>query len=324
MNLNNYFIVINPSINILKNNNFLINFIKIIFFNIILFFPFILIGKNMYLNQLLKIRDYGRKKENVIKNIDKKLKKNSVKNAYIKKEFKMLFKNPLFFIQCIYPVIMFTVTSIVIMIILIPKVKYAFSLEEYKYQLGTLRFDIEAVCIIIGVLQIIGFFNWTSVTAVSRDGKNAYILKYLPIDLYKQFIFKSIPQILVNTIISIFVLLILHYEISEISSGYVFLIFVISFLLNCINSFILVLMDIRNPKINWDSQYELLKNNNNKMLQYVLLILNILFLNYIKKVLRGVELNIAILIFIIVLVIIIILLNFIVYKFKNEIFKKIN
>ena len=322
--INKYFIVINPCTNILKNNNIFFNSFKLLIYNIIIFIPFLFIGKKFYLNQLLKTRIYTKNKKIFKNKINKKIKKNKTGFAYIKKEFKMLFKNPLFFIQCVYPVIIFAITIFAMLFILIPRFRYMLTLDEYKDLAKNIKFDIEVMCIILGLLQVIGLFNRTSITAFSREGKSSYTIKYLPINLYKQFIYKNIPQIFTNTIISISVILLLHFKIPEISVKYMFIIFIISFLLYCINSFILVLIDLINPKINWESQYELLKNNHNKLLQYVLIVLNILFLIYIKNIFEETELNLAIFILLLILILFFIIINLIINKYKNKIFRKIN
>ena len=322
--INKYFIVINPATNILKNNNIFFNSFKLLIYNIIAIIPFIFIGKKLYLNQLLKTRIYTKNKKIVENKINKKIKKNKIGWAYIKKEFKMLFKNPLFFIQCVYPVIIFAITILVMLFIFIPRCRYMLTLEEYKDLASNIKFNIEAVCIILGMLQIIGLFNWTSITAFSREGRSCFTIKYLPIDLYKQFIYKNIPQILINSVISIFLIILLYYEIPEISINYMFIIFIISFLLYCINSFILVLIDLIKPKIKWESQYELLKNNHNKLLQYVLIVFNILFLIYIKNIFEKTELNFALLILLLILIVIFIIMNLLIKKFKNKILKKIS
>ncbi len=45
-----------------------------------------------------------------------------------------------------------------------------------------------------------------SLTAISREGKNAIFSKYIPLDLYKQFLYKNVLQTILNIIVSIIVL----------------------------------------------------------------------------------------------------------------------
>ncbi len=325
--INNYLLIINPSINILQQKNIIIiifNFLKLIFINLIGFFIFIFFGNKLYLKQLLKANFYFKNKKNKKIKLNKKIKKNKICISYIKKEFKILLKNPLFFMQSIYPVILTTVLICILMIVLIPKITDILQAEEYKEMMSELKFDIEAVCIILGLTQIVGLLNYSSVTAFSREGKNAFIMKYLPISLHKQFIYKNVPQIFVNTICTIIILIVIAYEIPAINLNYIFIIFSLAFLLILINSFILSLIDLLMPKIKWDSEYEILKNNKNKLLQYVLIILNILFLIYIKNIFEDYNLNKSLIIFAIILIFIFIIINLIINKLKNKLFNKIN
>ena len=325
--INNYFLNINPTSNILLQKNILkilFNYLKLIFINLIGFLIFIYLGNKFYLKQLLKANFYFKNKKNKNIKLNKKLIKNNIGFSYIKKEFKLLFKNPIFFIQSIYPVILMTVVFAILIITLVPTFRETLKGEDFKEYAEQLKFDIEAVCLIIGAIQVVGLFNYTSITSISRDGKNAYIMKYLPIKLNRQIIYKSIPQILINTICTIIILIIINLKIPEIEINYLLIIFLLSVLLNIINSIILVIIDLLMPKLEWDEEYDILKNNKNKLLQYVLIILNILFLIYIKKIFEKIDLNISLIIFGIILIIFLIITNYLIFKFKNKLFKKIN
>ena len=98
----------------------------------------------------------------------------------------------------------------------IPVCKEILKNDEYKDVLNNIKFNLENAFLCIGVIQFPGLFNYISVTAFSREGKNAYIMRTIPIDLYKQFIYKSIPQVLINTISSMIVLLVVYYQIPQI------------------------------------------------------------------------------------------------------------
>ena len=325
--INNYFLNINPSANILLKKgilNILINYLKLVIINILAFILFIFLGNKLYLKQLLKANFYYKKKKNKNIEINKKIKKNNIAISYIKKEIKQILKNPLFFIQSVYPVIMMTIMICVLISALVPAYNEILHREEYKEMLESLKFDIEAVCIILGVIQITGLFNYTSITSFSREGKNAYIMKVLPIGLYKQFIYKNIPQIVLNIISSIVILIVINFQIPAIGIKYILILFVLAFLITIINSNILCLIDLLMPRLEWDAEYEILKNNKNKLLQYVLIIFNILFLVFINKLFEKHNLNISLGVFAGLLICILIIFNVIINKYKNKLFKNIN
>ena len=325
-NINSYFLNINPSVNVLLTKGFwqkTYSLLKLFSVNIVGFILFILLGNKLYLRQLLKANFYYKKSKKSIIGINKKIKKKKIGKAYISKEFKLIFKNPVFFMQSIYPVIMITILLVILIIAMVPTYKEMLNKEEYKEVLGNIKFNIEAMCIILGATQFVGLFNYTSVTAFSREGKSAYTMKYLPISVYKQFIYKNVPQIIINIISSSAILCAIYFSIPSIGIKYTLCILVLSMILTIINSFILSIIDLYMPKLEWNSEYEVLKNNNNKILQYVLFILNILVLVFITKWFEKINLNTSIMILFVVFIAFLSIFNIIIYKNKNKLFNNI-
>ena len=78
------------------------------------------------------------------------------------------------------------------------------------------------------------------------------------------------------------------------------------------------------PKLDWDGEYEILKNNKNKLLQYVLIVFNILFLILIKEIFEKIELNISLVIILAIFIVILVSFGFIINKNKRNLFKRIN
>ena len=325
--INKYFLNINPSSKAIQESDFftvLLNYFKLFFINICAFILFIFLGNKFYLMQLLKAKFYYKTKKSKTNDLNRKFKKNTASKSYIKKEFKLLIKNPMFFIQSIYPVILMTAVVSILLFTLVPTFREILQSEDYKEIRETLKFDVEAVCLIIGAIQIVGLFNYTSITAFSREGKNAFIIKTLPIDFYKQFIYKNLPQIIINTITSIILFVIINFQIYEIGIRYIIIMFLLSTILTIINSFILCLIDLFMPKLEWDGEYELLKNNKNKILQYVLIVFNVLFLIGIRNIFKRAKIDISLYMFLLLLSVLFIILNVFINKMKKRLFYKIN
>ena len=324
--VNNYLLIINPSVNILKlNNNLncLFYFFKIIFINLIFFIIFILVGKRLYLKNILKnISMVNVKKEkNSFKKNNYKLKNKNF--SYIIQEFKNLIKNPTFFMQCIFPTIIILITVIFLINILYPVVLEVMKTEEIADQVQNLSFNIEAVAIILCIIQIFFTFSNISLTAISRKGKNAFFIKYIPISLYKQFLFLNVPQILINIISSAIILITLKKLIPEISIMYFIVLFILSLLINLINSFLMVIVDLKRPNINWDIEVSAIKQNENKIFQYVLSICIILFLSYLSKVMVDLSLKLSIILINGIFILFIVLINLFVKKNIDKLFKKV-
>lgn len=323
---NKLFLVINPAVKVLKNSNLqnIFEIIKIILIDFITFIIFIFIGKKTYLKDILKNTSYLIKTSNKGINLYKKCKKNIIFKAYIKKEFKNLFRNSMVFMQCVYPMIISLITVIIISIILLPKLNEVLNNPDIKQLIGNLEFDLSIVYIILSGIQVLFMISPASLTSISRDGKNASFMKYIPISYFRQILYKGLPQIFINSISVIIIIGILYYAFPSIGIVNVLLVFISSMILNALNSYSMIIVDLLNPKLQWDSEYEILKQNNNRYFQYAFTVIVILILVYLNKVLEGINLNLAIIITSIVFLFILIIELILIKIRENKLMKKIN
>lgn len=323
---NKFFLVINPAVKVLKNSNLqnIFEIIKIILIDFITFIIFIFIGKKTYLKDILKNTSYLIKTSNKRINLYKKCKKNIIFKAYIKKEFKNLFRNSMVFMQCVYPMIISLITVIIISIILLPKLNEVLNNPDIKQLIGNLEFDLSIVYIILSGIQVLFMISPASLTSISRDGKNAGFMKYIPISYFRQILYKGLPQIFINSISVIIIVGILYYAFPSIGIVNVLLVFISSMILNVLNSYSMIIVDLLNPKLEWDSEYEILKQNNNRYFQYAFTVIVILILVYLNKVLEGINLNLAIIITSIVFLFILIIEMILIKIRENKLMKKIN
>ena len=325
--LNNYFIIINPCISLLTNFNIFnifLQLLKLIVISIITFFIFIFFGKILYLKNLLRnISNINKNKNNkeIIKN---KYKKNKIKNSYIKNEFRKIIKNSTFFIQCIFQYIFTILILLFIINLFMPIIINSFQEEDLINKMGIDNFALQCICIIIGIIQIIFTLGNLSITAISREGKNAMVMKYIPVPLYKQFLWKNIPQILINTIAIIGMAVIIAIYIPRISIFYYLAGILIAMILNIINSFLMVVVNLRKPNLDWIIETSALKNNGNKLYQYVITIVIILILIYLVKIFKDVNIIISLSVITIILFIILFIINMLIKNNINKLFKKVN
>ena len=325
-NINKYFLIINPTVKILNNYNKLISIIyllKIILINLIFLILFIFVGKKYYLKNILKNNNYFYFKKINKNNIEKKSKKINIKKSYIKKEFKILFKNTVFFIQCIFPILILMVSLIIIILIALPNLQAILTSDLLEEDIE-FSVDLSVICLVLGIIQMIFSLSNISITSISRDGKNAIFMKFIPVDFYKQFIYKSIPQILINMIVIFIILILVKLIFPSFDFIYLIFLFIMGNLLNILNSILMVLVDLYKPNLNWNADYEAIKNNNNKLFQYVLTIIIILLLVYFYKIFLDINLNLACFLIILILIILNLILNKIIKININKLFNKIN
>ena len=148
-------------------------------------------------------------------------------------------------------------------------------------------------------------------------------MKYLPVDLYKQFIYKGIPSIIMNIIGSIAIIVTIYLQLDNIPIYYGIIVFIISLIINIINTYFMIIVDLKKPNLDWNSEASALKNNENKLYQYVITIITFLILNYFVKILKNISyIKSMIIINIIFFIIFIIIKKYIKNNIK-KIFKKI-
>ena len=325
--LNSYFVIINPSISILTNFNIiniLFQLLKLILIYTITFLIFIFLGKILYLKNLLKNIAYINKKKNNKKITKNKYKKNKINNSYIKIEFKKIINNPTFFTQCIFQYIFIIFILLLIINLFMPIVINSFQEEDLINKMGIDNFSLQCICIIMGLIQIIFTLGSLSITAISREGKNASVMKYIPVPLYKQFIWKNIPQILINTIAIIGIAVVIAINIPQVSILYYLVGILIAMILNIINSFLMAVVDLKKPNLNWITETSAIKDNGNKLYQYVTTIVIILLLMYFTKIFENVNIIISLSSITIILFTILFIINIFIKNNINKLFKKIN
>ena len=324
--INKYFLELNPLINMLKYSNKMISILelfKIIIFDFLLFLLYIFIGKKVYIKNILKNNNYyklnKRKKINLKENCDQAGKKES----YFLKELKLLFNTPAYFIQCILPIVITFIIGVVLINHGIPNLK-TFIIAEMERNNVTFKVDISVICLILSTIQILFTIPIISITALSREGKNTIYLKTIPISYYDQFKIKTIPQIIINNIFIILIIILCNNLFEEINFNLFLIIFIISNLLNLINNNLLLLMDYIRPNLNWNTEFEAMSKNENRVLQYALTIIIILLLTYFAKIFDDINIYLACLFIGIIFLIILFIINIIIKKNINKLYTKIN
>lgn len=271
-----YFVTIDPAIQALTASNWLgafIEIIKIIAISAGAYIIFLLAGTKLYLKGAVGSLVGASKKVKKLKEKNA-YRKNKVGISYVKKELKILIRNPIYFMQCVLPALLIPVVFIIAGL-------SGFMSQEGNVELNTLKAQIQpflenpiTICVLLCILQFFSMMIYVSATAISRDGKNAIFVKYIPLSLYKQFIYKAIPNIIMS-IIAILVTLAVATYIINLPISINICIFVISFVLSVIQSYLMLLVDLKKPKLEWDTEYAVVKQNMNLMWPAILGVVNI-------------------------------------------------
>lgn len=239
---------------------------------------FMFIGNKMYLRGAVGNTENSGNKKRFIAGAGE-YKQNKPGVVYFLKEMKMLFRNPVYLLQCVMPVILIPVLFLVI--ILNGSSMEATGMEQMKNVLENAKVESTMFAlIVIGVIHFMFMFAYTTITAVSRDGKNAVFMKHIPISLHKQFIYKMMPGLVFSVVQILMVLGVVIYIFPSISILFLLTIFAVSVLLSIFQNYIYLMVDLKRPKLEWDSEYAVVKQNMNMIYQFgvIFLIIGLLAL----------------------------------------------
>ena len=250
-----------------------IEVLKTIAITVISFVVYMLISQKIYFKGLVG-NLFGGGTARTKKGIKQKEYKNSkLYKSYVGKEFKNLARNPVFLMQCLIPAILIPIIMVIITYTGISSDGMGFEqINQMVGQMPTNTFMI--ACIILGVIQFFTMFIYIAITAVSRDGENAVFMKYIPVLLYKQYIYKIIPNIIMY-MISIAITLGIAEYILHLPLITLILLFVVATIMGVLQSILMIIIDLKRPKLSWDSEYAVAKQNLNLIFPMLFSMINI-------------------------------------------------
>lgn len=241
----------------------------------------------------------------------------SLKKAYLNKESIILKRTLIFCIQCLIMPIIYPVVILVIIIGILAFAKL--SVPNLWNRICEILSTSFGTSIFIAVGQIFYMTSFSSIIAVSRESKYAKLVKYLPIDLNQQFKYKLNIGIKINTVVAVMVSICNYLCIQDFAVA--ISVFLSLTLLNVIGEKFKLLTDLKSPKLDWDSEYTMMKQNTNVMnvLFYALIVVGIVL--GISKIIEN--RTTYLIVVIAILIIIDSLLNRHIRKNKEKIFSRV-
>lgn len=245
------------SYGLLYNNDLkgLLYIVIALIISIIIFILYYNIGGKLYLKGIIGISEAYSKRENILENgkVNKLIKINSPLKALVQKDIKILIRTPQFFINC------------VAMIFYMPAIMgVAFlsggKLTQFKELLsdGTKWYGIAiAVAFIAGASCVVS--GGAGATALSREGKDFIIAKYIPVDYKTQLYSKILSSLCINELGTVIVATIL------ILVGASPILLILGIMVSLVSVLLITLlgmyMDFRAPKLDWENERAMFKNN---------------------------------------------------------------
>ena len=320
--LKGYFPTFDYAINSLTSDSIVVTLfelLKVLVFTISGVIVYVFIAQKIYFKGLVgNLFSSSSKKKNIKINTNK-YNNSKLYKSYISKEFKCLIRNPVFFMQCLLPAILIPLLMIV-MVILQMKNSITPQMSEQLNSFNGNTFIV--ACVILSIIQFFSMFIYIAITAISRDGKNAIFMKYIPVSLYKQYIYKCIPNIIMGSITSIISIVIANI-ILKLDMLMIVLVFIVAIIMNVAESIILIIIDLKRPKLEWDSEYAVVKQNFNLIFPMIISMVAIFIIILAGVFLTNINVYIGIIILSLIFAIILYFANMYLYKNQNRLASRI-
>ncbi|MCY6355249.1 putative ABC transporter permease subunit [Clostridium sp. ZS2-4] len=221
---------------------------------------FLVLGEGLYLKGVVGISETTSKRKALSKEqFSKEIVENSLLKSYLMKEMKILLRTPAYFMNCVFVNLLWP------LFLLIPFLAGGEGLGDLKAMGEMIDNPKTAAIVVAAGFALIVFVtsnNAVASTAISREGKNFYINKYLPVSYEKQIIAKVITAFSMGTV-SMASLLLVASIIFKPPVIILFLIVVVGVFGTLFSNLVGIFVDITRPKLDWDNEQKAVKQNMN-------------------------------------------------------------
>lgn len=245
----------------------LINMLLFLVITIALLLILLALGEVLYFKGVIGISEAASKRKKLSKEeLDQNTTQSSALKSYTIKELKLLFRTPAYFMNCVLMNFLFPV------FLLIP----VFSQPQILSEVGQAREFLNRpqlpgfiIAIVCGVMIFISVANPTACTAISREGKNLFTCKFMPISYGKQIAAKVLSAIILNSIgLGLIIIIAMVFLLPPVYL--LLLMIVIAVLITLFAAFMGILIDLTFPKLQWDSEQRAVKQNINVLILMLL------------------------------------------------------
>lgn len=247
----------------LLNSNALKGFVNLVLFILIciLFVMlFLSFGESMYFKGVVGIwsASAGRKRY-TDEEIRKSSRQKSTIRSYTVKELRLLFRTPVYFMNCVLMNFLFPVFLIIPFLIQPGEMGELQVLSTYISSGGGSGVVLAGA---FGVSVFITSTNGIAASAISREGSNIFVGKYLPVSYKTQIMAKVLSGMSMGIVGTVSMLLTITLFV-PVPVYLILLIILTSVLGIAFSCFMGILIDLNFPKLVWDSEQKAVKQNFN-------------------------------------------------------------
>lgn len=209
----------------------------------------------------LSSKDTATKKSS--SNILKNIKVEDPTNSYFKKEVRTLFRTPSYFLNCIlinfiWPIFVYVICKLKFPDLTLSELKNLVTSTDNNTLIIIFMF-------VIGVSILLPALNSIASSSFSREGKNFYFMKYIPMDYSSQVYVKLLVSFII-AFIGVNVFSLIFYLVIGLKVSISFIFLIISFLAILFICSLGIIIDSINPKLVWDDELNALRENSNNFI----------------------------------------------------------
>lgn len=258
------------AVNSLVNSSNIQGFINLILFLVITvaaLILFIVLGEVLYFKGVMGVSETTSKRKILSSNeLTKNTTQSSSLKVYLLKELKLLFRTPIYFMNCVLMNFLWP------LFLLIP----LFAQKGGTGQIGEITEFLKrgnGTGIVLAIFFVFVVFascsNGISCTSISREGKNLFILKYIPMK-YKDQLMAKVLSAVVLGMVGMIMITILGITVLKLPLDLVLLMIIVGTLGILFTSFIGIFIDLNFPKLHWDTEQRAVKQNLNVLISMVI------------------------------------------------------
>lgn len=241
----------------------LINILLFLVITIAFLLILLVLGEALYFKGVIGITQSSSKRKKLSsEEFEESTTQSSAIKSYLFKELRILFRTPAYFMNCVLISFLFPV---ILMVPIFSQPDAMQGLKEVRAVVNAGNLPGFIIAAAFGIMMFIAVANPTSCTAISREGQNIFVCKYLPISYKKQLIAKALSSILLN-LIGIGLMIVAAMVIIIPPVYLLVQVVVLGILITIFDAFIGLLVDLSFPKLQWDNEQRAVKQNMNVLI----------------------------------------------------------
>ena len=221
---------------------------------------FLGVGRLVYFKGVAGVTETSAKRKGVA-NLAKHTISTPVIWSYVKKELRLLVRSPISFLNC---VLMNFIWPVLIIVMFFGSGQSVLGIKAF---VSTMDSGL-LIAVIAGISAFFASANAITSTAISREGKALYFVKYIPVAIGQQLKAKMLTGMLLSGISILFLAGISIYLGVDAIIAVAALI--ISVAAAAASSYAGLLIDVANPKLTWMNEQQAIKQNVNVLLHMLL------------------------------------------------------